>query len=284
MKILFLGVFNDQSTNVSQAQALRRAGCEVIEYEYREWAHGIGEDKRDQDIVTSVQYAKSDVVLFSKCDRVHCRVVDECRQAGAKTVLWYMDPMSNFDDELKEKIKRVDVTFAALQEPFRAASEISPGNVFFLHEGFDVLIDRPVDVDECRDVTFIGELYGHRAGYHREVEFEVVSGVYGSDHSRVVCESRINLNFTQGGTSDRTYKVLAAGGFLLTQPWPGMDGDFEVGKHLDVFRSVEELREKIAFWLGHEGRRLKVARTGQRVVQRFTRDEWARRVVEVVQR
>jgi len=275
MNVMFLGVFNNQSTNVSQAQALRRVGHNVIEYGYRAVARIIGEKRGDDDFILHVNRIKPDVVIFSKCDGMNCRVVDGCRKAGAKTILWYMDPMGNFDDELKEKIRKVDATFVALQEPFKAAIEMSPSNVFFLQEGFDPLVDRPVDVEECRDVTFIGDLRGHRKGYHDQVGFEVVSGAYGRDHARVVCESKINLNFTQGGTSDRTYKVLAAGGFLLTQPWPGMEKDFEVGRHLDTFESADELQRKIAFWLSHEGARLKEARAGCRAVQRFSRDEWA---------
>jgi hypothetical protein len=278
MKVLFLGVFDERSTNVSQAEALRRAGCEVIEYPYRQWAHELGVGRRDEDVITTVQCGKPDLVIFSKCNGVHHSVVDGCRKAGAKTVLWYMDPMGNFNNELKEKITKVDATFFALTKPFEEARKMWPDKVFFLREGFDVLVDKPVDVEECRDVTFTGSLYGERAKYHEAVGFEVVSDAYGEDHARVVCESRINLNFTQGGTSDRTYKVLAAGGFLLTQPWPGMEKDFKAGRHLDVFTSVDDLQEKIYFWLRHEGERIKMARAGHRAVQKFTRDEWARRV------
>jgi len=131
-------------------------------------------------------------------------------------------------------------------------------------------------------VAFIGHCRHHRAAYVEALGILVVEGVYGEDNAKTVCGTRINLNFTQGGASDRVYKVLAAGGFMLTEPWPGMEDDFQPGIHLDIFTSVEELREKIELYLIRDDVRETIAENGFRAVQKFSRDEWAKRIISEV--
>jgi spore maturation protein CgeB len=281
MKILFIGVFNNQSTNISQAEAFEQQNCEVIRYDYRDRGRKIIRKDRDNEIIAICHENSPDFVLFSKCNGLHPRVIKKCRKIS-KSVLWYQDPMHNFDRPLRRKILKANFTFVALRKPYYAAFKLNPERVHFLHEGFDSLVDHPVDVEKRHDVVFIGSLYGHRLQYHEEVPFQVMRGIYREKHAKMVSASRINLNFTSGGTSDRTYKVLAAGGFLLTEPWLDMEKDFVPGKDLDVFNNAKELKSKIKYWLTHEEEREKIAKSGYEVVQKFSRDEWAKRIIEVV--
>src|SRR3990167_9783032 len=93
MKVLFVGVFNDRSTNNAQADGFEKHGCEVIRYDYRE-AHKLLEShtKRDLQLIAYVLEKKPEIVLFSKCNGVSVEVINVCNEVGAATVLWYMDP------------------------------------------------------------------------------------------------------------------------------------------------------------------------------------------------
>ena len=248
MKIIFVAVFNYNSTNVSQADGFRKNGCEVIEFNYREIAGRIGNQGRDQHLINICAKEKPDAVVFSKCNEVSSHVVAECNKVS-KTVLWYMDPMGNFDASLREKVKLCDLTFCALQEPLREAKKIAGDKVFFLHEGYDHTSNYPIETEYKRDFCFIGHPRGWRAKYVNALNIPIIENAYGKEHSQIVSETKINLNFTQGGTSDRTYKVLASKGFLLSEPWEDMEDDFVIGEDLDIFRSVEELRQKIDYYL-----------------------------------
>jgi hypothetical protein len=136
-------------------------------------------------------------------------------------------------------------------------------------------------VKKIRDVAFIGHCQGrgHRREYVEALGIPVIQGVYREEHARTVGETNINLNFTEGGASDRVYKVMAAGGFLLSEPWPGMEEDFTPGVHLDTFGSVDELRRKIGFYLLNDPLRVTIAENGLRAVQKFSRDGWAKAIV-----
>ena len=279
MKIIFVAVFNYNSTNVSQADGFRKNGCEVIEFNYREIAGRVGDKERDEILIRLCWEEKPDAVVFSKCNEIAYRVVSECNRVS-KTVLWYMDPMGNFTNPLKEKIKLSSYTFCALQEPFREAKKIGGDKVFFLHEGYDHTSNYPVETEYKRDYCFIGDARGWRMKYVQALNIPLIQNAYGKEHSQVVSETRINLNFTQGGTSDRTYKVLASKGFLLTEPWENMEEDFKIGEDLDIFRSVDELRLKIDYYLKHEKERLDIAEHGYKTVQKFDRINWAKKIIE----
>jgi len=282
MKIIFAGVFNKNSTNWSQSDALKKNDVKVIEFNYRDAGKQLGNDERDNLLIEICKNEKPDVVLFSKCNEIHYRVVDECNKIS-KTILWYMDPLNlNFNTSLIEKINRCDLTFCALTTPYLKAKEIGGDKVFFLQEGFDHIHNYPMDVKKIYDVSFIGNLRNKRIDYHRNIPFKVISDAYAEKHSLIVSQTEINLNFTEGGTSDRTYKVLASRGFLLTEPWSEMENDFTIGEDLDIFTSVSELKDKIDYYLNNEIEMDKIRDNGYNKVQKFSRVIWAKKIIEKI--
>ena len=282
MKVLMIAVFDERSTNCSQAKGFERNGCDVIRYDYRKEALKMGDRKRDSAIIDICMSEKPDIVFFSKCNEVDIRVVLECNKVS-NTVLWYMDPdNSNFNDYLIQKIKNSKYTFCALVKPYLKAREISHNTVFFLQEGFDEDVNYPMNVPYVSDVSFIGALRNERRKYFDALKFKVYNNAYNEGHSRAVSETKINLNFTEGGTSDRTYKVLASGGFLLSQPWPGMEKDFTIGKDLDTFSSIEDLKLKIDYYLSRPVKRMHIAKHGFETVQKFNRTNFAKSILDKV--
>ena len=105
------------------------------------------------------------------------------------------------------------------------------------------------------------------------------------DHNFAFADSKINLNFVDGnsGCSDRVYKILAARGFLLTQPWPRMEIDFKNEKDLVVFHTVGELKKLIEYYLANSEQRNNIAQNGYETVQKFSRDNWAKKILEITE-
>lgn len=280
MKILFVAVFNKNSTNWAQSQAFQENGHQVVEFNYRDVAARVGNPKRDDILIETCKKEEPDVLIFSKCNEIDVRVVLECNKI-TKTILWYMDPLNyNFNQSLLNKIKHCHKTYCALWDPYEAARQYGGDKVKFLQEGFDHIQNYPVETEYVYDTSFIGVLRNKRHDYHRAVGFSVISNAYGEEHSKAVGQSKINLNFTEGGTSDRTYKVLASKGFLLTEPWPNMELDFIDGQDLVTFNNAEELKEKIDYYLNNEEERLRIAGSGHNAVQKFSRLEWAKRILK----
>lgn len=98
---------------------------------------------------------------------------------------------------------------------------------------------------------------------------------YGAELARVYRHSAININILDAMMVDsinlRSVDVMAAGGFLLSEYRPAYDRTFKIGKELDCFRTLEELCEKIEYYLRHPDERREIAQRGRnRVLSEHT--------------
>ena len=287
MKILHVAVFTHQSTNVWQADAFENLGHRVIRYDYRQKAKeldgklGNENPKRDEHLIVLCKEERPDIILYSKCNQMDVRVIEEGSKIG-KTVLWYMDFNDNINSELIDKFKTCNYVFCSRWDGLNVARQYN-NNVYRLQGGYNPKVHYPIDVPKVRDVVFIGKSRSDRTVYQKETGFEIINGVYNEDHSKIVSETKINLSFTEGdGVSNRIYKIMAAKGFVLTQPWYNMEEDFEVGKDFDIFISLEHLKKQIKYYLENENKRESIAKHGYKTVQKYDNTNYARKIIGVM--
>lgn len=88
--------------------------------------------------------------------------------------------------------------------------------------------------------------------------------------SQIFFASRINLSITRphamDGMTDRIFNVLYSQGFLLTDRVDPLLEQFTDGVDLETYGCVEEMTDKIRFFLTHETPRQTIARQGERTV------------------
>lgn len=81
---------------------------------------------------------------------------------------------------------------------------------------------------------------------------------------------RINLNITlksiESGIPLRVFDIMGCGGFAMTNRQEELAQYFEEGKDLAVYDSVEELIDKVGYYLRHEEERVKMVWNGFRKV------------------
>lgn len=292
MKILHVAVFIEKSTNVWQANALEKVGCEVIRYDYRQRARDLDglngkllkdeNKKRDNELIKLCRKESPDMILFSKCNKMNIRVVKQCKKVG-KTVLWFMDGKRLIDDEARKKIETCDYIFCSTVSCVNIAKELGK-EAQILQGGYDSKVHYPMDLPKIYDAIFIGSKHNQeRRRYVKKGNFKVFSGLYNKDHSRVISQTRINLNLTLGdGASNRIYKIMASKGFLLTQPWMGMERIFEPGKDFMLFRNPGELNKLIDYYLKNKAEREKIAEHAFNTVQKYNDINYAKRILERV--
>ena len=94
---------------------------------------------------------------------------------------------------------------------------------------------------------------------------------YWSEMPKVFRMSKINLNFTipniKSGIPLRIWDVLGCGGFLLTNYQAEIPYYFKEGEDLVCFDSLEDLCEKVGYYLEHEEERKRIAWNGYRKVR-----------------
>ena len=76
----------------------------------------------------------------------------------------------------------------------------------------------------------------------------------------------------------RIFEALAAGSFLLTDYCDELKDTFEIGTEIETYRSSDELREKVDYYLMHDELRKSIALKGHdKFLKKFT---WDARVQE----
>lgn len=96
---------------------------------------------------------------------------------------------------------------------------------------------------------------------------------YYSQMPKVFRCSKINLNISlkiiREGIPLRVFDILGAGGFLISNYQTELEECFTLDKDLVVYKSIEELREKVKYYLGHEEERKTIAKNGHDKVAKY---------------
>ena len=289
MKVFFIGVFdnNNVSTNNSQAWGLAKLGHEVTGYSFRHRIAAIGLQNVCFELPEEISNVKPDLVLVSKCAELPADLIRSITETGKrnnyKTCYWYMDPPSSVNDDILLKSSLCTYSTIAWKGNLEEFSEYNK-NCHVVIEGFDSNTDKPhVNQEKKFDVSFIGSLHSNRQQLLSNLDpgVTIVQNAFAEAHAEAVGASRINLNVsTSGGASDRVFKVLAAGGFLMTNDFVGREDMFEDGEHLVIWKDKKDLQKKITWYLKNQEVMEEIAASGLKQVQQFNRIEWARQIVE----
>ncbi len=115
---------------------------------------------------------------------------------------------------------------------------------------------------------------------------------YGSGLCDVYTTTRVNIDINRvvirSGFTQRIFDTLAAGAFVITSAKPIVEEFFATGgkeQEVAMFRSGEDLVDKVRFYLAHEEERTAIALRGmRRVLATHTYDQRIRELFRVVAR
>lgn len=112
---------------------------------------------------------------------------------------------------------------------------------------------------------------------------------YLTDMPLIFKESKINIHITmraiETGIPLRVMDVLACGGFLLTNYQKEIDEFFVDGKELVIYYDLEDMLEKIEYYLEHEEERNHIAQKGQqKVIECFSYDKQINTIVATLEK
>lgn len=109
----------------------------------------------------------------------------------------------------------------------------------------------------------------------------------GEATSFIYAGTKINLNIAlkgiEGGTTQRIMDIMGAGGFVLTNYCEETAELFEEDKEIVMFRTPEELIQKVDYYLEHEEEREQIARVGhERAMNDYTYEKKIKRLLDWV--
>lgn len=238
-----------------------------------------------------------DVLLQTGGRNQGAQHLEEAKKRGIPIALWYADAygLSTKEDEkyFLELQDFVDVAFVSCKGIAEELKAVLGMNAVWLPQYFDNVhfsstTKRLPDNQEIFDCCFIGNNYDPRLGREQTMlrlakHFKVrVHGHYykmfrtkpilGVDMVEAYKCSKIGLNFlythnpTELQMSDRFFKVMGCGSFLLTPHVYGIEKLFTPGKHFVEWNGISDLIDKVSYYLEHNEEREAIAIAGQKEV------------------
>lgn len=126
------------------------------------------------------------------------------------------------------------------------------------------------------DHTFLNKVH-----IHPGIDYQV-------NMNKIFYLSKINLNITlpsiETGIPQRVFDIMGCGGFVLTNYQEELEEHFKIGEDLETFHSLDEVREKAAYYLNHEKERIKIAMNGyQKVCNYFSYTDRIKHIIKTVE-
>ncbi len=191
-----------------------------------------------------------------------------------------------FDGIIETQLLLPDVRFSQTQVPVDVMQMIRSILVFTqteeskvcYEELIDNLIDRQVTVLERRRMI---DLLSKKVDFKlyttsdtsRYPDVNNMGPVdYYTEMPKVFFCSDVNMNVTlrsiRSGIPLRILDVIASNGFLLTNAQPELFWFFEEGESIATFRSLEEMSDKLDYYLRHDEERKKIIQKGRRIIEK----------------
>ncbi len=236
-------------------------------------------------VLDAARSHKSQAVFFLSGFGIAADTLHSLKLSGTITIAyWVDDPLQhkqalknahNYELFLTNDRQSLPSYFAAGVNAKHLPSAADP-NLFF-----------PLETEKSIDISFIGTHSVYRESIVKHLlDFNVQvfgpgwaknssiarkhtnEGVFGGKTNEIYNQSRINLNihtwFGAGSAMNlRLFEVPLAGAFLLTDWVAESDEAYEDGVHISNFRTPDELREKVAFYLSNPMERERVAASGR---------------------
>lgn len=291
MKLLHIALITDQSPQLGLRTALKRYADEYIEYSWiPKYNAGRIAELRQEVIELVRTYRPTHIFCqlqtpniispddFREIKRINpCYIINWTGDVRQPTPHWYIDTAP-----------AVDITLFTNQADVDKLKSLGL-RADYLQIGYSPTVFNPDGGKDhsCPDIVFMGSNYNRRFPLS-EQRSEMVAGLkrrYGSNfmifghnwggevqflaepsEARIYRSCRIAINqnhfILPRFSSDRIFRIIGSGAFCASQYYPGIELEWEPGKHLVTWTTFEELYSLIDHYLSHDGERRLIASQG----------------------
>ena len=310
MKIAFIGKFKKIYDEEGKALSLEKLGHEVIRFDENLFNQGFQTGwTNNLDFLLSY---KPDVVIYTKL-RVpnNIEVIKKLQSNNILTVSWYPD----YSFDWNEGLGRLGSDLLLIPDSQNKDRWRSLGiNQHCVRQGiYHEMCHVGKEIPNLeKDILFVGslnsDLYKHRIPL-----IDFLKGEYGdrflhmggqnSDEIRnhslndVIKSVKITIGdslYAPYYWSNRIYETMGRGGFILHSYVEGIDKEYEIGKHFDVYKTFgkngwgrqidfDDLKSKIELYLNNNKLRNRMAKNGMKyTIRSHTLLNRSKQVVDII--
>lgn len=276
-------------------------GFTVTEFEWQSYRYQFGIEMTRAKFVQLAQQTKADIIFMqiqdgeildietikqlSQCSFVVNYTFD-CRIKEKTQWLYDLAPhigltlFSNYEDVQichNEGIYNVHLMQSSCDMDVYKTSDINlgvdvPEIVFFGQNYVGTNLDFPLAQERLNMVDFLrqnynGKFWPYGMGWGTELIDNAEKEVFVYNNCKVAINQN---NFDRlGYTSDRIWRAMASGAFVLSKHFEGIEGLFQVGIHLETWKTFQELNIKLKQYLADDEKRIGIAKAGQDYVRQY---------------
>lgn len=256
--------------------------------------------KNDQLLKTCEEY-EPDAVFIMKGETLFHETIRAIKRKCPVYFWWFDNPFeyAKIHSEILDNLKVANHVFIIEPYYIELLKEIGVKKISYLGNGCEPKIynRKPLSAEdkikyEC-DLSFVGTCYPKRyqilkdlvdydlkiygvqwfeffkKGVVKKAGVTIKSGVVTPElQVKIFQNTKINLNFHRPNlvncANQRTYEIACAGGFQLIHYKKLIADEFEEGKEMVYYRSLDDLKDKINYYLENENERKEIAHNSQK--------------------
>jgi len=146
------------------------------------------------------------------------------------------------------------------------------------------LIDYKPEIEKIHNVGFCGNYVNRKDWIDSIPNIKNDIFVIGDDMVNAINSYKIHFNRNMSDDLNyRTFETLGCNTFLLTNKTENLENLFDIGKHLDIYTSKEDLFDKITYYIENEEIRKKISEEGYKYVkENHTYFNRAQQIIEII--
>lgn len=272
-------------------------------------------------IKSETQNINHSVVFVYKGVAVHPKTLDFIHTNEKKVALYFPDfSLQAHGTEILQCIAKYDQIFTAKSFGISDVMKLGAKEAYFINHACDTDVHRPIEglakkIGWQCDVAFIGSWSPHKEallanlverlpslklriwgnGWNKNSSSALSSciarkAVTGDFYAATIGTTKINLGLlseqrfdsTSGDmTTARTFEIPGCGSFMLHERTDEVLNCFEEEREIECFADVDEMADKVRYYLDHEAERRAIAEAGyQRCMREHTYEHRALAISE----
>ena len=273
---------HEKNKNFRESLCLHRALSRIEEVESKVW--GLNYPDFNMSFSEIEQWA--DVIFVIENYTSDWLPINEISNSKKLKIFWSIDSHCVLEQHKQLcRLLNIDILLNSTESYLPNFDRLVKKSYWFPNSYPDELIF-PKNIEKTIDIGFCGNVLnrGHVIDSLDKYDIKKDIFVIGDDMVDVINSYKIHLNCNiSNDINYRTFETTGCGTFLLTNYTPGLEKLFDIGKEIVVYNDLNDLDNKVRYYLENEEEREKIAKAGyERSKKDHTYYERAKILVNII--
>ena len=273
---------HEKNKNFRESLCLQNALSRIEGVESKVW----GLNYPDFNISFSEIEKWADVIFLIENYTSEWLPVSEISNSNKLKIFWSIDSHCVLQQhQYLCKILQIDILLNSTESYIPYFDGLVKESYWFPNSYPDDLMSN-LNLEKTEDIGFCGNVLnrGHIIDSLDKYNIKKDIFVIGDDMVNVINSYKIHLNCNiSNDINYRTFETTGCGTFLLTNYKPGLEKLFDIGKEIVVYNDLNDLDNKVKYYLENEEEREKIALAGyNRAKKDHTYFERSKRIIYII--